>query len=304
MRIAVLRNPASTRNRGRAAPEMPAGVLLHEPETLEALTGALAALAGEGLDLLVVDGGDGTVREVVSRLPGAFGGAPPALGILAHGNTNLVARKLGRIGGYAALATLAARGGEVAAREVPVLRVEGLQAGPMRGFIAGWGAYAAGTQIAIDEIAARGGGQVVRAILATLRRTLIGAGGRALRAGIEARVAPSGHAEHQGRRFAGVATVLEGSLVAGIRPFWGAGSGAIRWLDVAAPPRRLWLAAPLVALGRPMGWMIRAGYRSGRSDTMEITLSDSIVIDGELFETGPDTALHLSARDKLRIVAA
>lgn len=294
MRIAVLRNPASSRNRGREAPAVPAGVRLVEPG-LEALAATLAALAAEGIDVLVVDGGDGTVREVVSRLD-AFGDRWPALGIMAQGNTNLVARKLGRVRGYDALAALEEAG------EAPVLRADGLPGGPVRGFICGWGAYATGTRIAVEEISARGGGQVMRAILATVRRALSGAEGRAIRAGIDARVAPEGHAAHPGRRVIGIATVLEGGLLPMVRPFWGGGAGPIRWLDVAAPARRLALAAPLAMLGRPMRWMTRAGYRSGRAPALDLTLTGGIVIDGELFEARPGTELRLTAQERIRFV--
>jgi hypothetical protein len=58
----------------------------------------------------------------------------------------------------------------------------------LRGFILGWGAYATGTRIARQEIAARGPGQAALAVVSTLRRALLGAGRRALRRGVATRI--------------------------------------------------------------------------------------------------------------------
>lgn len=304
MRIAVLRNPLSTGNRNRPPPEMPEGVRLIVPEGFAALDRDLRSLAVEGVDLLVVDAGDGTVREVVSRLPEIFA-MPPSLGIIANGNTNLVARKLGRISSLAKLAPLASLPADRLAamtRERPVLRIDGLLDRPVRGFIAGWGAYAAGTRIAVEEISARGGRQVMRAVLATIRRAFAGRDAAALREGVEGSCAPDGTGLVEGRRFLGVATVLEGSLVVGIQPFWGGGTGVIRWLDIAAPPRRLMLAVLPAMFGRPMGWMMRAGYRSGRSDRILLKISGGLVVDGEIVPTDPAKALTFTAKERLRVV--
>lgn len=296
MRIAVLRNPHSTRNRGRDAPEPPAGVRLIAATDIATLGATLADECARGLDLLVIDGGDGTIREVVSRLPEAAGGAPPLLGILAHGNTNLIARKLGALPGYAALEGL--QRPELLIRSTPLLRldIEG-QGAPLRGFICGWGAYATGTRIAVEEIEARGGGQVLRAVLATLRRALFGDEG--MRAGVDASFAALGHPVQHGGRFLGIATVLEGPLLAGLNPFWGGGQGALRWLDILSPAPRLALAAPCAALGCPMGWMDGAGYRSGRSAEITLGLRTPIVLDGELVTLAPGSEIRISAAETL-----
>ncbi|MEM7507132.1 MAG: diacylglycerol kinase family protein [Pseudomonadota bacterium] len=297
MRIAVLRNPASTRNKDARAPALPPDVRLIEATGIDALDATLCDACERGLDLLVIDGGDGTIREVVSRLPEASSGQPPLLAIIAHGNTNLIARKMGALPGYEELAGL--RRDRLLVRSTPVLRldVEGWQR-PLRGFICGWGAYATGTRIAVEEIEARGGGQVLRAILATFRRALFG--GEGLRRGVRAKLDAKGHPQQQGARFLGIATVLEGPLLAGLNPFWGGGQGALRWLDILAPARWLALAAPSVALGRPTNWMTRSGYRAGRSERIRLQLDTPVVLDGELVRLEPGSTVQLSADETLR----
>lgn len=287
IRLGVLRNPASTGNLGRPAPALPEGAVLAETAGPQDCEGALARLAAARPDLLVVDGGDGTVRDAISRFPQVFGTGWPAVAVIASGNTNLVARGLGAVGRgeLPRLAAMCPAALSAHLRPAPVLRLDiaGRDA-PLRGFIAGWGAYANGTRIGREEIAARHGAQVVRAVVATLRRALAGAEAAALRRGIGATFRAEGHAKVAGRRFLGIATTLPGRVLGPLSPFWGEGEGPVRWLDVTAPPRRLALAAPLVALGRPTAAMRRSGYRSGRSVRLELELAPGaggIVLDGE-----------------------
>jgi len=91
--------------------------------------------------------------------------------------------------------------------------------------------------------------------------------------------------------------------VAGLEPFWGPGAEPLRWLDVTAPPRRLTLAAPLVAFGRPARWMTRAGYRSGRSARLELTLEGALVVDGEILHVDAATPFALAADEHVGLVA-
>ena len=287
IRLGVLRNPASTGNLGRPAPPLPEDAVLAETAAPQDCEAALARLAEARPDLLVVDGGDGTVRDAISRFPEAFGTDWPAVAVIASGNTNLVARGLGAVGRDALPRLAAMSHVELSAllRPAPVLRIDiaGRHA-PLRGFIAGWGAYAKGTRIGREEIAARHGAQVVRAVLATLRRALVGPEAAALRRGVEGAFRAEGHAEAAGRRFLGIATTLPGRVLGPLSPFWGEGEGPVRWLDVMAPPRQLALAAPLVALGRPTAAMRRSGYRSGRSARLTLELAPGaggIVVDGE-----------------------
>ena len=55
--------------------------------------------AGDGIDLLIVHGGDGTVNEVVNGVLGECGQAPrddaPAIGVVPGGSANVFARALG-----------------------------------------------------------------------------------------------------------------------------------------------------------------------------------------------------------------
>ena len=304
IRLALLRNPASTGNLGRPPPALPPGAVLAETAGPRNCDSALARLAADRPDLLVIDGGDGTVRDAISRFPAVFGTNWPAIAVIASGNTNLIARRLGATGidDLPRLATLGGTDLSGRLRPAPVLRLD-IGDRTYRGFIAGWGAYATATRIGREEIAARHGAQIMRAVLATLRRALFGAEAAALRRGIEAAFRAHGYAEASGRRFLGIATTLPGRLIGPLSPFWGEGKEPIRWLDIISPPRHLALAAPLVALGRPTAAMRRSGYFSGRSARLELELArgaGGIILDGEEIPARSGVSATMTAQEMVR----
>ncbi len=309
--VALVRNPNSTRNLKSAsgAPDpVPAAVRLIDCSTLDEMSEGLVAAHSAGAKVILIDGGDGTVREVLSRLPEIWGAALPRVGILPRGNTNLIAREVGGLGTPDAVAEVLRRleaGPPLPVRRRALLRLD-YPAGEhstLRGFILGWGAYAAGTRIAREEIAARGSGQATRAVLSTLRRALIGAERRALRRGVATGLSIDGAPMTEPARLIGLATTLQRSLVAGMNPFWGEGPGPIRWLDVHAPGHRLVLAAPFLALGRPRRWMTRAGYASGRAARIELSLDTPFVMDGETFPPGRSGPMTLTASEEIAFIS-
>jgi hypothetical protein len=309
--VALVRNPSSTRNLRSASGALgpvPAEVRLIDCGTLDELSGGLVAAHAAGAEVILIDGGDGTVREVLSRLPEIWGAALPRVGILPRGNTNLIAREVGELGTPDAVAEVLRRleaGPPLPVRRQALLRLD-YPAGEhptLRGFMFGWGAYAAGTRIAREEIAARGPGQVTLAVLSTLRRALIGTERRALRRGVATGLSIDGAPMTEPVRLLGLATTLKRSLVAGMNPFWGEGPGPIRWLDVHAPGHRLAFAAPFLALGRPRRWMTRAGYASGRATRIELSLDTPFIMDGEAFPPSRSGPLTLTASEEIAFIS-
>jgi len=307
--VALVRNPKSTRNLKLASgAPLPAEVRLIDCDTLDELSGGLAAAHSAGAELILIDGGDGTVREVLSRLPEIWGLDLPHVGILPRGNTNLIARKVGGLRSDNAITEVLRR--RASGPPLPICRQAMLRldypAGehpPRRGFMFGWGAYTEGTRIARKEIAARGTGQVTMAVFSTFRRALLGAGRTALRRGVATGLSIDGAPIVDAARLLGLATTLPGSLVAGLNPFWGQGPGPIRWLDIAAPGHRLALAATFLALGRPRRWMTRAGYASGRAARIELNLDTPFIMDGETFPPGIGGPMILTAEEAISFIS-
>ena len=78
IRAGLIWNQHSHRNRGAGAPPpLPEDVIDIVPEQPSHLMAGLKRLAGDGVELVVIDGGDGTIREVLTRLPEAYDGKLP-----------------------------------------------------------------------------------------------------------------------------------------------------------------------------------------------------------------------------------
>lgn len=310
-RIGIVHNPLSRAGRtdgarfGAAATGLP----LAEPASRAELRDALRGFAARGVDLVAVQGGDGTLREVLTALPDAFGDRPPAIAVLAAGKTNLAAKALGGAGpGDAGLARIldAAGRGALRRRLVPVLEVRRPgpdEEAPLRGLFFGAGAFTEGKRMADERLhgcGIRAGPAVALALAGVALRAGLDRR-HPLRAGVPMRVAPDDRPPREGRRFLLLATTLD-RLMLGLRPFWGDGRGAVRWLDVAAPPRRLAAALLAGGRGRPKPWMASAGYLSGRAERLRIAMDEPFVLDGEVFRTGPE-GLVLSAPGRVAFVS-
>ena len=284
MRAGVIRNPrAHAHRRGRPAPA-PCDAPVAEPTSPEALHGVLAAWARAGVERLVVDGGDGTVRNVLGALPEAFGGRRVELAVLPSGKTNALAHDLGAQRGWSVGAALRATGAAVRS-PVEVSRRDG-GAPVRRGFVFGAGAFTDAVAMTQHLHAAGlvGGLAVGGALAASAVRALWGPASDPWRAGRPMRLGREGEAPDEVPRLLLLVSTLE-RLPMGLRPF-GPPRPGMKVLDVAAPPRRLAAALPLVLSGRDRPWLAQAGYRRGEADVLRLQTSAPFILDGEVFEGG------------------
>lgn len=298
-----IRNPRATR--GGAPAQWAPGTIRREITDFADLDAILRDLAAAGVRRLVIEGGDGTVREVLSRAPEIWAGAPPDYAIVKAGNTNLIARQVG------AVTPAALDPGRLRRRETPLLTVIRAGARPLRGFILGAGAYEKATTLAQREIALRHGPQVALAVLRALMRPEIRA---ANRIGFAPGAAPGAAAPPEDRLLIAV-TSLQGPLIYGLDPFRSGApatdpatdeatnAGALRWLDIRAGAPRLALGVFFTACGRPRRWMA-THYHRGRADQAAITLDGPFVMDGEAFEPGADGGAHVSTRESATFLSA
>ncbi|BBK30435.1 diacylglycerol kinase-like protein [Stella humosa] len=306
-RLGLVHNPRSGRNRSavagsrqRAADAL--GVRFAAPATADELRRDLADFARQGVGIVVIDGGDGTVREVLTQLPAAYGDDLPAVAILASGRTNLVAAAIGTGGrGPAGLKRLAelARRRKLAdiVRRRPVLTVSWPDGSrpPVNGLFLGAAAFTRAVGVAQAAMGRSGVARkpaVLLTIAWSLRRALFGTQ-PAWTAGEPMAVAVDGAAQPAGDRLIFLATTLD-RLMLGLWPFWGGGRGAVRFLDVAAEPERLGTALWRVLRGRPAPWMA-TDYRSGRADSLALTLDRPFILDGEAFAAGVDGRIVIQA---------
>ena len=88
-------------------------------------------------------------------------------------------------------------------------------------------------------------------------------------------------------------------LMLGTDPFWGEGSAPLRWTWVDHPPRRLAIAAGRLLFGKPVGWMARHGYLSGRALQIEVESDTPLLLDGEDLDAGPGNPIVIDSGNEL-----
>jgi hypothetical protein len=289
MRAGVIRNPRSHRNR-RHMPwaHAPEGTLFAKPRTKDALAEVLREFAANDVDLLVVDGGDGTLRDVLTRVPAAFAeGRHPRLAIVPSGKTNVLAEDLGVPRDWTVEQALQRGQATDAVRAtracVEVVRRDGSER--RRGFVFGTGAYVRATRLAqsAHRMGAFGTASVALTLAASVVQSIAGRDDRGWRAGEAIRLKLDGEAASDAARFLVLATTLE-TLPLGLKPF-GPPRPGLKALAIDAPPRRLIAAMPPLWTGAVAGWLEPAGYVR-RDGALEAAFSGEYVLDGEAYPAG------------------
>ena len=294
VKIGLISNPLSRANRrsgGVAARVTPgADICTAEPRSHEDLTRDLIRFAREGVDLIAIDGGDGTVRDVVTDIHLAYGDRWPRFALLPSGKTNVIAADVGHFGsgdrGWQRL--IAARdGGTLGSRQRQCAALEiswpNRQQPVRRGFLLGCAAFSEGVRMANETIHPLGifkGLAVAMTIAGTLWRNL-GQGGRD--AGEAGTILVDGRQIDNARHFLTMASTLD-RLTLGLRPFWKEGQGPVNWLDVPSPAKHVLAAFWLLAFGKRQRWMARAGYAGGRATGIDLKFDRPFVLDGELYD--------------------
>jgi hypothetical protein len=312
--VGVVVNPHARRNRrGTALPDHGQAPDLHfaAPRTADELPAVLAHFAGREVATLVIDGGDGTVRDVLSALPAAFGEHQPALVLVPSGTTNLIARNTGGIpAGPAGLARLLrSLEGQGPLREkfqrCLDVRWPDRPDRFVRGTILGAAAYAECTELARCALAQQKPGHALalpRATAAMVRHALFGAGRGRLLEGEPMSVSIDGGSPGSGNHFLVLATSLS-RLMCGLWPFAEAGEGSLHWLDIAAPPRHLLRTAATVLCGRAPRAGAMERQNSGRAREIAISGTRPFIIDGDQFEMSAG-GVRLAASPPLRFLSA
>lgn len=310
-KIALVCNRFSDGNCGRPAlAEYAAGlpgVLSCAPTSPAELAEALRGFARHEIAVLAIDGGDGTLREVLSLLPEIFGASCPPLALLPSGKTNLAAHDVGSFGsGRTGLARLLAasgdgwRGTRWSDRQVLDVTWPDQPQRRVRGLLFGAGAFTHATRMAGRWAFDNGFRQRTAVAIGVLRVLWDSLRGHdeladpAVSLGLDgAATGPSAP------RFLMLVTTAR-RLMLGLWPFPPATDQTLHWLSVAHPPRRLPLALWHAWRGRLPDAAL--GIDGGRCRRLDLTLHGAFIIDGEVFEAGP-AGISLHAGPTFRFVA-
>ncbi len=311
MRSAILTNPHSNRNR-RHLPRLRTlleqrGVRHIETATLADLPGAVATLLDDGIELLGINGGDGTVHLVLTALLHAADGRPlPALALLPGGTTSMSAR--GVNGGAVAFdraldVLLHALGGEHSGQPRHLVKVHAMGSTAQLGMCLGMGAIVRGIEYCHERIYSLGlrdewaaGVALLRAGWGIARREAVFADGVPLELDIDGE-------RHSARASIFLITTLS-ELILGIHPFWGDGAAPLNITLVREHAARFLRSFPDFLRGRAVPHLTEAaGYLSRRGSCIKIRGDGPYTIDGEIYRApsgeilveafGPVTILSL-----------
>ncbi len=318
MRIAVLSNLRAGRAGSRVArvlevlrarPE----VVHVETDAVQSLPRALRDLDRVGVDLLVVNGGDGTLQHALTALlADPRRQRLPAIAPLRGGRTNMTAADLGGerdpVRGLRNVLE-AADGGylERLVVERPVLRVRSsCRLADQYGTFFGAGLIHRAIRLvhrAFPPGRSQGlfGASVVTAALVAkmlLRPT------QGILTPDKCSVHVDGEERVDGEVYLLIASSLD-RLFLRLNPFWGAGPGGVRLTAIESRAEPMLRAALPVATGRPRPWLTpEAGFTSLRSDCARLRIHCGFTVDGELFDPEPEETIELSSDDRITFVRA
>lgn len=296
--VGVIYNPRSHRNLGA---DFDCGLSPHvhiaRPGDRAQLPAALADLAARGIDLLVINGGDGTVRDVLTCGDPIFGDKWPAIAVLPKGKTNALTVDLGVPDSWTLHDAITAfdHGGRVWRRPIAVTRL-GEDPGLSRvsGFILGAGAFT--TAIRAGQSAHKLGAfnSVVVGVTAlwALVQSLFAGRSNPWRRGARMRIglgpgdvpmAHSGLGDPERRQIL-FASTLE-RLPAGIRPFGFLRSG-LKLVVVDQISRRTTAMVPLVVTGKLQNGLRERGIHQIAASQFTLSIDDQFILDGEAFPAG------------------
>ena len=294
--VGVVRNPRSHRNKGRASELADcANILIETPRTHAALRETLAGFAERGIDFLAVDGGDGTVRDVLTCGIGVFGDDWPPLVILPKGKTNALVVDIGLPNAWTLPEAMEAIGrGRTIIRRPINIALPGDAGEQVQGFIMGAGVFTSGTQM--GQQAHRWGAfnsfAVGLIIVWCLLQALFASAGNIWRTGTRMRLRdgasgaelPRSRHGDPDERFVMVASTLE-RFPLGIRPFGRARAG-LKLAVIDAPLRAMVAFLPVVLTGFDRPFMRRRGMHRIDVETLDLELGDRFILDGEYFPAG------------------
>ncbi len=294
-RIGVVINPLSGGNLNglddirRIINEYPQ-VVHCDAQTPQDVLAALRDFANHEVDLVAVNGGDGTVQAVLTAL---FHHRPfetqPLLAVLQSGTTSMTARDVGfsgsRVRSLEKLFRWAAIGtGNPRVIDRPVLQVQAPGHQTRYGMFFGASAIYQGIQYFHRKLNTKGlrgevgpGLTILRFLWSAARR------GSDFIPPVPVTVTVDDNPPQQFDSFVVLVSTLE-RLFLGLYPFWGSESGPLHYTAVRARPRHLLRALPAVLRGHSGAHGTpENGFYSHNSHEIKLNLTGGFTLDGQLY---------------------
>ncbi|MEL7446706.1 MAG: diacylglycerol kinase family protein [Pseudomonadota bacterium] len=294
--VGVIYNPRSHRNKGKdfdcgVCPD----VFIAQPGDRSQLPKALERLAAKGIDLLVINGGDGTVRDVLTCGQAVFGDDWPPVAVLPKGKTNALTVDLGVPLDWTLQDAIDAldEGGSVRRRPMEIEALS-VQSSEVYGFILGAGSFTHATQAgqSAHKLGAFNSMVVGVTITWAIIQSIFGSRMNKWRRGtrMDIRLDQSGaRLEHSGkgdpeRRQLLFASTLE-RLPAGLKPFGTLRKG-LKLVAMDQVSRLTTTLMPAIARGWTPKGLRKSGYHQVAVSSFTLEIDGQFILDGEAFPAG------------------
>ena len=270
-------------------------VLHREASTLEGMTEALEFFARNRVELLVINGGDGTAQAVLTLIDRAeIFSTPPLLALLCAGTTSMLPRDVGIPGSSTtglshALRWAKCKDSSLTLQPRPILRVQRADGQPTQcGMFFGAGAICQGIKefhSGVNPMGWRGqimpGITLMRMLLAILRKNHETVPPLLTRSRID------GQPEQERLNLFVLISTLN-RLFFGMRPYWGTEEGPLRYTEVAAEPKYLFRILPSLFRWQKNRYATpENGFVSHNSHEVQLEIEGDFTLDGELYAVGP-----------------
>ena len=302
LRVGVLNNPLSGGNRkglGQIKKVLAAHqqVLHREVQTPADVASALDDFSRQEVNIIVINGGDGTIQAALTVL---YHRQPfetlTLLAVLKAGTTSMTAGDVGLKGsGERALGKVlewARTGdGDFVILQRPVLRVQvapGQE--PVYGMFLGAAGIYQGIQFFNNRLNRRGfRGEWAPGLTIALFLLTVALKGRDYVVPVPITTELDQSPPEQRNWLLVMISALE-RLFLGLRPYWGREHGPLHYTAVGAGPQHLLRALPGLVRGRECRYSTPAnGYFSHNVQQVRLTLNSGFTLDGELYK--PDASL-------------
>ena len=295
--MGVINNPLSGGNRRGLGPvrEVLAiypQVIHREVQTPVDVASVLADFARHEVDIVAINGGDGTIQAALTVLYGQklFETVPP-LAVLRGGTTSMTAGDVGLKGspaqGLRRLLTWTYEGeGKVTLLQRQVLRVEvAPHKEPLYGMFLGTASIYQGIQFFNTRLNRPGvQGEWAPGLTILLFLLAVAFKGEDYVFPVPMTVSVDGKPPVERTWVLLMISGLE-RLFLGLRPYWGKEEGPLRYTAVESRPKHLLRALPALIRGRTGRYGTpENGYFSHKIHRVRLTLDGGFTLDGELFE--------------------
>jgi hypothetical protein len=285
--VGVIANGRSHRNLRQGLPlDHWPDVLYTAPDTFEALEDTLRDYAARGIGLLVVNGGDGTLRDVLTAAARVFD-TLPAMAIIPSGKTNALALDLGIPAEWTVRdAIAAAQAGRFIARAPVEICRDGGATPDARGFLLGMGGFVRATELAqsTHRVGAFNGVAVALSLGWSITQTLFGGAANPWRRGMTIRMSADDAVPATRQLYLLLASTLE-RMPVGLKPF-GRTRAGLKMLTIDAPPRHLFRMLKPILTGSDGSAAVARGFSRTDPGVLRVQTEEGFILDGEHYAGG------------------